>query len=93
VKPRLAPGDENSFFAQLSTDARDSRTLFLAAAHSDVKHSDVKHSRSETRGNNLTYLQQHWKSSSEQFDEVNIQVTPVGQIFSPTANLKNGSSK
>lgn len=85
MKPRLAPGDENSFFAQLSTDARDSRTLFLAAAHSDVKHS-----RSETRGNNLTYLQQHWKSSSEQFDEVNIQGTPVGQIFSPTANKKMG---
>ncbi|TNN58955.1 hypothetical protein EYF80_030868 [Liparis tanakae] len=52
VKPRLAPGDENSFLAQLSTDARDSRTLFLAATHSDVKLSRIlaATSRLTTRG-------------------------------------------
>lgn len=44
VKLRLAPGDENRFLAQLSTDARDSSTLFFLDGNSDV---DL--SKSETR--------------------------------------------
>lgn len=36
VKLRLPPGDENRFLAQLSTEARDSRTVFFLGWHSDV---------------------------------------------------------
>lgn len=37
VKPRLVPGDEKSFLAQLSTDARESRRVFLVPVTWDVE--------------------------------------------------------
>lgn len=37
MKPRLVPGDEKRFFAQFSTDERDSSTLFFLDGTSDVE--------------------------------------------------------
>lgn len=45
VKRRFAPGDENRFLAQFSTEERDSRTPLLLDGHSTVEFF-----KSETRG-------------------------------------------
>ncbi len=44
VKLRFAPGDENRFLAQFSTEERDASALFVLGGHSDLDFSE-----SETR--------------------------------------------
>ena len=51
MKVRLAPGEENRFLVQLSTDAQDSRIRFVVEAFDEVRFST-----SETQQNTIVPL-------------------------------------